>query len=151
MSLSLRREDGPEPEVVYVLLEDGDLTSHSSPEPIGIALRSEDDARAWVAEGQWRAVVAVRVFADREAAEVARPELHVRTRAEIQAELDGLWADREKRARLDAGEVVEAPIPPDQKWLTERIRAVEADLLRNSAGEHVCGPRNPGGAEGGEP
>ena len=47
---------------IYVLMSDDDMTTFSSPKPIGVAVRDEENAKAWVAHYKAaRAYVPVRV------------------------------------------------------------------------------------------
>jgi hypothetical protein len=47
---------------IYILLEDGDMTLHSVPTPIGVAVETEDEARQFVQNGKYRQYQKIQVF-----------------------------------------------------------------------------------------
>jgi len=55
---------------VYVLMSDGDMTLHSQPEPFGVAVTSEEEARKYAQTSENRDYQELAIFDDQELAVV---------------------------------------------------------------------------------
>jgi|GEM_PF-4133881 len=114
---------------VYVLMEDQDLTMRSSPEPVGYAVSSEEEAKQWSNEGQFRCFSSVVIMGTAEEVDREIKKESDRRHAEFEAVIrrreyvnkEELKARLERDAELINGRTLLVMSPQQEIDLADRL------------------------------